>query len=548
MPLVTAKWRPTLGMVTAAVIAAVLVLPLVGLVFFRLYENQLVRQTEGELIAQAAMLSAIYAREIEASGDAFPVGPEKPPSLSLDPDGRYAPIIPSLDLASSRILVPRPASAAAPAAINAGEILAGLKLQQVMRDTQVVTLAGFRLLDASGTVIGGRGDVGRSFADLEEVQTAMSGRFSSMLRLRDEDEPPPPLYSISRGTKIRVFVAMPVFVDNKLRGIVYVSRTPDNILRHLYRERDRVTLAALLMLAVAAVIGFLFVRAVTRPMRDLVGRAESISRGDRSAIGPLPHHGTRELAGLTQSFMAMAKRLSDRSDYLSTFASHVSHELKSPLTSIKGAAELVRDNESMAPEKREQFLSNILADADRMILLLERLRDLARADNPDLGGETTLAAVAERLRQDCEGVEIALEGEGETPVQMSPDNAAIIFAHLADNARRHGAKRVTLAARREGVRYFVEVRDDGAGISPGNRARVFDAFFTTRRAEGGTGMGLGIVRAMLQAHGGDIRLAESAQGAAFELRFSVETEAETPQRSFWSELKRLLGPRAGEGP
>ena len=63
----------------------------------------------------------------------------------------------------------------------------------------------------------------------------------------------------------------------------------------------------------------------------------------------------------------------------------------------------------------------------------------------------------------------------------------------------------------------VRVTDDGVGVSPGNRARIFDPFFTTRRAEGGTGLGLGIVRALLRAHGGDIDLAESERGAAFAL-------------------------------
>src|SRR5262249_33779204 len=155
---VEAKWRPTLGMITAALIAAALVLPLVGLVFFRLYENQLVRQTESELIAQSAMLAAIYGREIEAAPEgAFPIGPARPP---FDPartvDERYAPIVPMLDLALSPILPARPASQQADKPLGPDAILLGQRLEHITRETQLTTLAGFRLLDAEGRAILGK--------------------------------------------------------------------------------------------------------------------------------------------------------------------------------------------------------------------------------------------------------------------------------------------------------------------------------------------------------------------------------------------------------
>ncbi|HYD89759.1 MAG TPA: ATP-binding protein [Vitreimonas sp.] len=524
------KWRPSIGMITAAVIASVLVLPLVGLLFFRVFENQLVRQTESELIAQAAMLSAFYAREIEAAPrGAFPEGPPRPPS---DPavviDERYAPILPSLDLASSPIHAARPAPIPPETPPSVAALESGRRLTEVTTATQRTTLAGFRLLDANGAVIGGREDVGLSYAHVAEVRAAMAGRVRTVMRVRDEVSEPPRIYSISRGTKIRLYVAMPVFVDDRVRGVVYISRTPDNILRALYRERDKVLATILLALAAASAIGFVFVRTIARPMRELALKAEEITAGRIEAIGPLKRHGTRELASLADSLMIMARRLSDRSDYLSGFANHVSHELKSPLTAIRGAAELIRDAEStMTPEQRERFLSNLLADTERIGALLDRLRELARADNPILGGATSLSEVAQALRARFEGLAVELQAETAPPAAMSAENADIVFGHLADNALRHGASRLSIGAREQGAKLVVEVGDNGAGISEGNRARIFDPFFTTRRAEGGTGMGLGIVRALLRAHGGDIALAESAAGAAFVLTLPIARELHT---------------------
>lgn len=105
-----------------------------------------------------------------------------------------------------------------------------------------------------------------------------------------------------------------------------------------------------------------------------------------AAIRAPDHHGTRELAMLSQGFLDMAERLYDRTDYIATFAAHVSHELKSPLSSIQGAAELLRDAaDEMSERERQKFLDNVIADAQRLTALVERLRELARADNPHTG-------------------------------------------------------------------------------------------------------------------------------------------------------------------
>jgi len=525
------KWRPSIGAITAAVIASVLILPLVGLLFFRLVENQLIRQTESELSAQAAMLSAVYAREIEAAPpDAFPQGPLRPahdPAIEID--DRFAPILPSLDLAQSPILVSRPTARAPVARASDAAMVVGASLTAITTETQRTTLAGFRILDANGVVIGGRSDVGLSLAHVGEVRDAMAGRVRAVMRMRDELTEAPPIYSISRGTRIRIHVAMPVFIDNHVRGVVYVSRTPDNILRALYRQRGNVLAAVLLALAAASAIGFVFVRTIARPMRELVTKANEITAGRTDAIGPLKRHGTQELASLAESFMTMARRLSDRSDYLSGFANHVSHELKSPLTAIRGAAELLRDSEKgMSPEQRERFFSNLLSDIERISVLLDRLRELARADNPTLGGATSLAAVTQTLRQRFEHLDLMVEGESAPPVAISAENADIVFGHLADNSIRHGATRLRVKAHEEAGKLIIDVADNGAGVSAGNRERIFDPFFTTRREEGGTGMGLGIVRALLRAHGGDIALGESTEGAAFVLTLPLAQL--TPER------------------
>ena len=357
-----------------------------------------------------------------------------------------------------------------------------------------------------------------SLAHLEEVREALQGRFKGVLRVRISKNEQPSLYSMSRGTGMRVFIAMPVIVRDQVAGVVYASRTPSNVFKYMYEQRSRVILAMLSMIVPTLLIGFLFHRTITGPMRELVERTNLVGKGDRDALRPLRHHGTSEFALLSQSFLDMARRLNTRSSFISTFATHVSHELKSPLTSIKGAAELLRedvDAPDMDDEDRRKFLDNIIADADRLGTIAGRLRDFARAENPVALGAAKLSVAIAGLRSAFPSLDIRAGGDLDTPMRISEDNALIIFSNLADNAVRHGSSTLEVSAARQDNWLRVTVSDDGEGVSPNNRTQIFDSFFTTRRDSGGTGMGLAIVRAMLDAHGGAIRLIESEQGTAF---------------------------------
>lgn len=509
------KWRPRLATIVVAILIMVMALPLVGLFFFRLYENQLIRQTEAELIAQGAALAAIHAQEVRDAGIPAEKLGAAVPADSDNPDSPYRQIEPRLDLASDRVLATRPAATAA--TVDPAFTAIGARLSGILAETQKTTLAGFRLLDPKGVVIAGREEIGLSLGAIGEVRAALAGRYASALRQRVPNQPSPSLYSVSRGTRVRVFVAMPVAVDGKVAGVVYLSRTPNNIVKHLYGERGKVVLAAIAILGGTLLIGLIFLRTVSRPIYALMERTNRIAAGDRAAIRPLDHHGTREMAALSDAFLEMAEKLQARSDSIQTFATHVSHELKSPLTAIQGAAELLRDSGSAMDEaERRRFSDNIVTDAGRLNLLVRRLLDLARAENLAPSGESTSLSAALALLPTGDRPALRVEA-GETGLRISAENAAIALANLIDNSARHGATLVSITAASAGGKATIHVSDDGAGISPSNRARIFEPFFTTRRDCGGTGMGLGIVLALLKAHDGTIRLVDSERGARFEI-------------------------------
>jgi signal transduction histidine kinase len=507
------KWRPRLGFVVLAILLTVLALPLAGLFFFRVYENQLIRQTEGELIGQGAIIAAAFATEVRAAVPAPSLGAAVPEKPASERGERLRPIEPGLDLALDPILPPRPASA--PGIPDPALAALGPKFSEILDTAQQSTLAGFRLLDPTGVVIAGGSEVGRSLAEAEEVRIALAGRYASRLRSRIRDRPTPPLYSVSRGTMLRIFVAMPVVVDDRVAGVVYMSRTPSNVVKHLYGERGKLALAAIAILAATLIIAFVFIRTVSRPMYELMDRTARIAAGDRDAIRPLSHHGTREMAELAGAFLDMARKLQARSDTIRTFATHVSHELKSPLTAIQGAAELLRDGgDSMDEATRGRFHANIVADTERLNGLVRRLIELARAENTVSGGESASLAEAVSALGAEPRLAVEIEAGENIRFRMSAENAAILLRNLADNSARHGARHFRLAASGAGT-VTILADDDGSGVPAANRSRIFEPFFTTRRDSGGTGLGLGIVAALVKAHDGAIGLADSPSGARF---------------------------------
>lgn len=262
-----------------------------------------------------------------------------------------------------------------------------------------------------------------------------------------------------------------------------------------------------LVVAVGAVLvtgtlGWLLWRLLLHPVWELAERAEHDGPWE-----PLAHYGTREMGELGAAVLGMAGRLRAREATARSFADHVTHELKGPLAAIRGAAEMLGEDGADA-----RLVAAVEGAAGRMDLLLGRLREVALMR--DLGrGWTTLGAEVGALRAEVPRLAVEVEG-GEVGLPLPPEALGVVLRQMAGNALAHGAGRLRLRAA-EGPELWVE--DDGEGISPGDRGRVFDPFFTTRRESGGTGMGLWVVRSLVEAHGGEVEVMEGQGGARFRI-------------------------------
>ncbi len=242
---------------------------------------------------------------------------------------------------------------------------------------------------------------------------------------------------------------------------------------------------------------------LSRSLRALSRASHRIAEGSLSAVAELARPSRShvvEVGELAGDMRVMAERLQARLAYISEFAGNVSHEFKTPITTLRGTVELLADDADMPPAQQAVFLRNALTDLERMERMVSGLLALARAEEGGAKGAVDLdariaAVAARRVGLSIAGAAGSVQGDG-AQIEAALDN-------LVANAQRYG-ENVQIQGWREVERVGIDVVDDGPGISPGNLPRVFDRFFTTDRGRGGAGLGLALVRTVCRAHGGDV--------------------------------------------
>ncbi len=298
---------------------------------------------------------------------------------------------------------------------------------------------------------------------------------------------------------------------------------------------EALTYAGAAAAVVALVLGVIFSRGVLAPVEAMSRATERIAAGRYDERVPVS--GADELAQLGLRFNQMAAKLDQVEAMRRQLIGDVSHELRTPLTSIKGSMEGLIDG--LLPANAETF-QQLHAEADRLSRLVDDLQELSRVEAPSLELRlqpldlaSLLYAVAKRLTPQAESKRIALEA---TPAQGLPrvladeDRAAQVLINLIGNALQYTPEggKVSVAARSAGGRVEISVHDDGIGIPAEHLSHIYDRFYRvdksrSRQAGGGSGIGLTIARAIVEAHGGEIR-AESpgaGQGSTFTFTLSI---------------------------
>ncbi len=327
--------------------------------------------------------------------------------------------------------------------------------------------------------------------------------------------------------KLRV-LTQPVVVDGTRVGTFRVADPLTSVDQALQSLRNRFIAVGLGALLLSVAIAIWLANLITRPLRRMAAVASAVDSGDLSHR--IDYRGEDEVGVLADSFNHMMDRLEEGFRLQRDFVSDASHELRSPLTVLRGRIEQLADH-SGDREAVEAEADELMKEVRRMERLTDDMLTLAKAERGGLvqRRRVPIDDFVEDLRRDLPllgsrhyNVDSVLHGD----LDADPDRLAQVLRNLVTNAVRHTGSdgHIDISIGSENGSAIFAVRDDGTGIEPDQLGRIFDRFHRTdegrSRAEGGSGLGLAIARAIVEAHGGTIS-ASSMPGQGATIRFRI---------------------------
>jgi len=399
-------------------------------------------------------------------------------------------------------------------------------LQGALESYEAPGYSVIRIIADDGGVIAssdGR-ELGTDVSDRPEIAEALAGGYGANTRVSDSG-------------RLGLYVARPVLSESgEVIGVASSAADTFSIMTLIRDYRARLAGLIALFASFTLLVAELLARWLSRPLQRLEAGAVAFADGDHSArVRP---SGSRETRAVAEAFNQMADEVARALDELkaeerrkSQFVSDVSHELRSPLTAIRGMAETLAEGD-VPPDDARRFLSTIMREADRLARLADDLLTLQRIEGAT--GELPIRRVdplevaqraAGAIEHLAEGRGVVVRVSGSAPAVLGdPDRLQQVVANLLDNALRvmSDGGTITVELAHEGDWATISILDDGPGIAEEDLARIFDRFYraepSRERAKGGAGLGLAIVRAIVERHAGRIEAANRPGGGT---RFTV---------------------------
>ncbi|MBN2684715.1 MAG: two-component system sensor histidine kinase CreC [Pontiellaceae bacterium] len=351
---------------------------------------------------------------------------------------------------------------------------------------------------------------GELFSKWRDVRLTLAGEYGA----RASYETPGDMDSF------HFYVAAPVMRNGELIGVVSVGKPVLSITPFMQQARGRLVMSGVIAFVAILLLLIPVSLWVIHPVRELTVYARKVRDGKKTAP-PAVRKG--EMGELTQAFEEMRDALEGKS-YVEEYVQSLTHEMKSPLAAIRGAAELL--DEEMTPEQRRRFLENIRVESDRLHGLVERMlslaalekrKELMRTDVIDV--HDLLIDVVDSLMPVASARQIAISKSVPEGTQLHGEYFLLrqAVANLLRNAIDFSptGSTIELTARCESDMLYIEVLDCGEGIPDYALARIFERFYSLPRPDGGrkgSGLGLNFVREIARLHNGDIQLTNRPDG------------------------------------
>lgn len=371
------------------------------------------------------------------------------------------------------------------------------------------------ITDSDGRVIfdsdDGR-DVGADYSEWRDVGRTLQGEYGART---SRDIPNEPNFSV-------MYVGAPIVYGGETIGVLTVGKPTHNTNTFTENSKRRIAVGGTITACAIILIGLFLSRTVTLPIQRLTDYAKAVRDGRRAQLPPL---GKSEINLLGEAFEEMRDALEGK-QYVEHYVQALTHEVKSPVSAIKGAVELLK--EPMPDEQRAQFLENIESEAGRIQTIVEKLlllssletrKQLAERESVDVAA--VVRDILQRLRPALEAKELQVRADTAEGANISGDRALLeqavnnILLNSIDFTPAGGE--INISMRTEPHALVVEVNDSGTGFPEYALGRVFDRFYSLRRPDGGkksSGLGLSLVKEIAELHGGEVRVANRPGGGA----------------------------------
>ncbi len=330
----------------------------------------------------------------------------------------------------------------------------------------------------------------------------------------------------------------PVNSDFQLRGYIVLHSPMSNIEEQALIYYDVINLCFLIIFPMLLLIFLYFYHITSNPMKKLRKASVEYSSGNYSY--PLKIKGLNEYYELGAAISYMAGELSKLDDYQKKFVANISHDFRSPLTSIKGYAEAILDG-TIPHEMQDKYLNIILFETERLNKLTSSLLELNRfesrgafLDIVSFDINQMIKKTAESFEGSCRDKKITLNlvfADQETYVDADMSKIQQVLYNLIDNAIKfsHNNSKIKVSTEQKGDKIFISIKDYGIGIPRDSIKKVWDRFYKTDASRGkdkkGTGLGLSIAKEIIQAHNENINVI-STEGVGTEFIFSLTASPE----------------------
>jgi len=331
------------------------------------------------------------------------------------------------------------------------------------------------------------------------------------------------------------FASALISEGERVGALVLVLSVQDTV-DSLTSVQDRMLGVFALALVGVMVLAALISRIVTKPVKELSGGIERMSRGDYSRRVHVPGKG--EMAQLAAAFNQMSEQVHNLDEARNQFVSNASHELKTPLATIKILVESMIYQDDMPGELRQEFLGDINKEIDRLSSVVGDLLTLVHIDSHKLRLRREMMVFSDTVRETVSrlsplakkrGQEIAVSIEDGCEMFADPGKLAQVCYNIIENAIKYtpdGGK-ISVSLHRMGRDAVLEISDTGVGIPEEDLPHVFDRFYRVDKARsrdtGGTGLGLSIVQQIIRLHAGSVTVqSERGKGTTFTVQLPVK--------------------------